>query len=55
MLIPAFRCPDQIVRLIKNTGLPLEAKETFIRQNIAIGKIVDHGFCRQTFIQIGWH
>ena len=38
MLIGASRCPNQIVGLIEDPGLPFQSQEAFVGEEIAEGK-----------------
>jgi len=47
--------PDQIVGLIKDLGLPFQANETLVGEDIAKDQRIDDRFSRQTLIEVSRH
>src|SRR4030042_7122505 len=51
-LIGTARRPNQIVGLVEDLGLPLPSQETLVAKEVTERKVIDHGFCGETFIGV---
>jgi len=46
VLTGAAGCPNQVVGLVKDLGLPLQSQEAFVAKEITEREVIYAGFCR---------